>query len=145
MASVTAGVLLAHVGDGGVGVRRLDLERGDQGVLGLDRHLVRLVADLDPDRVPQGHGAASPTGSLASEGSRVPDRGGTFFRPAASTSRADRPAGMAPVAHRTATMTWACMPLSTEPSPKCAVIARAASSVTPTSRPGARASISALS
>src|SRR3954454_6417518 len=55
VASVAAGVLLAHVGDGGAGMRRLDLERGDERVLGLDRHLVRLVADLDPDRVPQGH------------------------------------------------------------------------------------------
>src|SRR5215217_4645830 len=56
MASVAAGVLLAHVGDGGVGMRRLDLERGDERVLGLDRDLVRLVAGPDPDHVPQGHG-----------------------------------------------------------------------------------------
>src|SRR3954454_3423909 len=60
MASVGAGVLLTHIGDGSISVRRLDLERGDQSVLGLDRHLVRLVAHLDSDRVPQGHGAASP-------------------------------------------------------------------------------------
>src|SRR3954447_19951338 len=60
MASVAAGVLLTHIGDGSISVRRLDLERGDQSVLGLDRHLVRLVAHLDPDRVPQGHGTASP-------------------------------------------------------------------------------------
>jgi hypothetical protein len=57
VASVAAGVLLAHVGDGGVGMRRLDLERGGEGVLGLDRHLVRLAPDPDPDRVLHGHGS----------------------------------------------------------------------------------------
>src|SRR3954453_2365312 len=58
VASVAAGVLLAHVGDGGVGMRRLDLEPGDEGVLGLDRHLVRLAPDPDPDRVLHGHGCS---------------------------------------------------------------------------------------
>src|SRR4051812_45588173 len=60
VAPVAAGVLLAHVGDGGLGMRRLDLERGDEGVLGLDRHLVRLVHDPDPDRVLHGHGRSLP-------------------------------------------------------------------------------------
>jgi hypothetical protein len=31
---------------------RLDLERSNQRVLGFDRHLIRLVAGLDPDRIP---------------------------------------------------------------------------------------------
>src|SRR3954453_3770581 len=56
VAAVSAGVLLAHVGDGGLGMRRLDLERGNEGVLGLDRHLVRLAPDPDPDHVLHGHG-----------------------------------------------------------------------------------------
>src|SRR5690606_30973016 len=43
VAPVAAGVLLAHVGDRGVRMRRLDLERGDQRVLGLDRLLVRFL------------------------------------------------------------------------------------------------------
>ena len=60
VASVAAGVLLAHVGDGGLGIRRLDLERGDEGVLQLDHHLVRLVHDPDPDRVLHGHGRGLP-------------------------------------------------------------------------------------
>src|SRR4051794_10238020 len=52
VAPVAAGVLLTHVGDGGLGMRRLDLERGGEGVPGLDHHLVRLA----PDPVPHGHG-----------------------------------------------------------------------------------------
>src|SRR5918993_4497701 len=55
MAPIAAGVLLAHVGDGGLGVRRLDLERGDQRVLGLDRHLIRLAPDLDSNSIPDAH------------------------------------------------------------------------------------------
>ena len=51
-ALIAAGVLLAHVGDGGFGVRRLDLERSNERVLGFDRHLIRLVPDLDSDRIP---------------------------------------------------------------------------------------------
>src|SRR5690349_10167475 len=58
VAPVAAGVLLAHVGDGGLGMRRLDLERGGEGVLGLDRHLVRLAPDPDPDRVLHRHGCS---------------------------------------------------------------------------------------
>jgi hypothetical protein len=52
VASITSGVLLAHVGDRGVRVCRLDLERSDQRVVGFDRHLIRLLAGLDPDRIP---------------------------------------------------------------------------------------------
>jgi hypothetical protein len=52
MASIAARVSLAHVGDRSFGVRRLDLERGDERVLGFDCHLIRPVADLDPDRIP---------------------------------------------------------------------------------------------
>jgi hypothetical protein len=52
MASIAAGVSLAHVGDRGFGVRRLDLKRRDERVLGFNRHLIRPVADLDPDRIP---------------------------------------------------------------------------------------------
>jgi hypothetical protein len=52
MASIAAGVSLAHVGDRSFGVRCLDLERRDKRVLGLNRHLIRPVADLDPDRIP---------------------------------------------------------------------------------------------
>src|SRR5918994_7137000 len=55
MASIAAGVSLAHVGDGGLRVHRLDLERGYERVLGFDRHLIRGVPDLDADRIPQGH------------------------------------------------------------------------------------------
>src|SRR5690349_21116637 len=58
VAPVAAGVLLAHVGDGGLGMRGLDLERGGEGVPGLDRHLVRLAPDPDPDRVLHGHGCS---------------------------------------------------------------------------------------
>jgi hypothetical protein len=36
MAPIATGVLLAHVGDGGVGMRRLDPERRDERVLGFD-------------------------------------------------------------------------------------------------------------
>jgi hypothetical protein len=35
MASIAAGVLFAHVSDGGLWVRRLDLERSNERVLGL--------------------------------------------------------------------------------------------------------------
>jgi hypothetical protein len=52
MASIAAGVSLTHIGDGGLRVRRLDLERSNERVLCLDRHLIRPVADLDPDRIP---------------------------------------------------------------------------------------------
>jgi hypothetical protein len=52
MAAIAAGVLLAHVGDRSFGMRRLDLERSDERVLGFNRHLIRPVADLDPDRIP---------------------------------------------------------------------------------------------
>jgi hypothetical protein len=52
VASIASGVLLAHVGDRSFRVCRLDLERSDQRVLGFDRHLIRLLAGLDPDRVP---------------------------------------------------------------------------------------------
>jgi polyhydroxyalkanoate synthase subunit PhaC len=55
MASIAAGVSLAHVCDRGFRVRRLDLERSNERVLGFDRHLIRLVPDLDADRIPQGH------------------------------------------------------------------------------------------
>src|SRR3954463_1958997 len=56
MASIAAGILLAHVDDSGFGVRDLDLERSNQRVFGFDRYLIRLVLDLDPDRIPYGHG-----------------------------------------------------------------------------------------
>jgi hypothetical protein len=52
MASIAARVSLAHVGDRSFGVRRLDFERGDERVLGFNRHLIRPVAGLDPDRIP---------------------------------------------------------------------------------------------
>jgi hypothetical protein len=52
MASIAAGVSLAHVGDCGFGVRRLDLKRRDERVLGFNSHLICPVADLDPDRIP---------------------------------------------------------------------------------------------
>jgi hypothetical protein len=52
MAPVAADVLLAHVRDHGLGMRHLDLERGDERVLGFHRHLICLVPDLDPDCVP---------------------------------------------------------------------------------------------
>jgi hypothetical protein len=51
MALIAAGILLAHVGDGGFGMRGLDLERSNQGILSLDRHLVRPVPELDADRI----------------------------------------------------------------------------------------------
>ena len=50
MASIAAGVSLAHIGDRGFGVRRLDLKRRDERVLGFNRHDLDPVADLDPDR-----------------------------------------------------------------------------------------------
>jgi hypothetical protein len=52
MASIAADVSLAHVSDSGFGVRYLDLERCNERVLGFDRHLIRLVSDPDPDRIP---------------------------------------------------------------------------------------------
>jgi hypothetical protein len=52
MASIAADVSLAHVSDSGFGVRHLDLERRNERVLGFDRHLIRLVSDPDPDRIP---------------------------------------------------------------------------------------------
>jgi hypothetical protein len=52
MASIAACVSLAHVGDRSFGVRRLDRERRDERVLGLNRHQIQPVADLDPDRIP---------------------------------------------------------------------------------------------
>jgi hypothetical protein len=58
MALVAAGVLLAHVGDGGVWMRRLDLERSNECIFGFDRNLIRPVADPDPDHVLQGHGCS---------------------------------------------------------------------------------------
>jgi hypothetical protein len=51
VAPIAAGVSLAHIGDHGFGVRRLDLERSNERVLGFNRHLIRPVADLDPDRI----------------------------------------------------------------------------------------------
>jgi hypothetical protein len=60
MASIAAGVSLTHVGDGGLRVRRLDLERSNERVLGFDRHLTRFVPDLDADRIPQGHDLQPP-------------------------------------------------------------------------------------
>jgi hypothetical protein len=52
MASIATDVSLAHVGDGGFSVRRLDRERANERVLGFDRDLIRPVPDLDPDRIP---------------------------------------------------------------------------------------------
>jgi hypothetical protein len=52
MASIAAGVSFAHIGDHGFGVRRLGLELNNECVLGLNRHLIRPVADLDSDRIP---------------------------------------------------------------------------------------------
>ena len=52
LASIAARVSLAHVGDRSFGVRSLDLEHRNQHVLGFNRHLIRPVADLDPDRIP---------------------------------------------------------------------------------------------
>jgi hypothetical protein len=52
MASIAAGVSLAHIGDRSFGMNRLDLERRNERVLGFNRHLIRPVADLDPDRIP---------------------------------------------------------------------------------------------
>ena len=51
MTSITAGVLLAHIGDSGFRARGLDLERCDERVFSFNRHLIRLVSDLDPDRI----------------------------------------------------------------------------------------------
>jgi hypothetical protein len=55
MASIAASVSLAYVGDRGFGMRRLDFERSNERVLGFDRDLIRLVPDLDADRIPQSH------------------------------------------------------------------------------------------
>jgi hypothetical protein len=52
MTSIATGVSLAHLGDESFGVRRLDLERRKERVLGFNRHLIRSVADLNPDRIP---------------------------------------------------------------------------------------------
>jgi hypothetical protein len=52
MAWITARVSLAHVSDGGFGMRRPDLVRSDKRVLGFDPHLIGFVPDLDPDRIP---------------------------------------------------------------------------------------------
>src|SRR5215208_4535164 len=60
MAPIAAGVLLAHVGDGGLGVSALDLECGDQRVLGLDGDLIRLAPDLDPNSIPDAHASGLP-------------------------------------------------------------------------------------
>jgi hypothetical protein len=49
MASIATGVSLTDVSDDGLRVRRLDLERGNEPVLGLDRHLIRLILDFDAD------------------------------------------------------------------------------------------------
>jgi hypothetical protein len=72
MASIAAGVSLAHVCDRGFRVRRLDFERSNERVLGFDRHLIRLVPDLDADRIPQGIMAASVMRLKAGSGTRAP-------------------------------------------------------------------------
>jgi hypothetical protein len=52
MPSIAAGASLTHVSDGGLRVRCLDPDRSNERVLGFNRHLIRPVADLDPDRTP---------------------------------------------------------------------------------------------
>src|SRR4051812_12278424 len=55
MAAVATRILLAHVGDGGVRMGRLDLERCNQRILRLNGDLVRTVAVPGADHVMQAH------------------------------------------------------------------------------------------
>ena len=71
MASIATGVSLAHVCDHGFRVRRLDFERSNERVLGFDRHLIRLVPDLDADRI-KVMMAASVMRLKAGSGTRAP-------------------------------------------------------------------------
>jgi hypothetical protein len=49
MASIASSISLAHVGDYGFRVHRLDLQGRNERVFGFDRDLIRLVPDPDPD------------------------------------------------------------------------------------------------
>ncbi len=51
MAPVGPDVVLAHIGDHRLGVLLLDLERRDEGVLGVNRDARRLFANPDADHV----------------------------------------------------------------------------------------------
>ena len=54
-ALIAAGILLAHVGDGGLGVSALDFECGNQCGLCLHGDLIRRTSYLDSNGIPDAH------------------------------------------------------------------------------------------
>src|SRR3954465_15066376 len=113
MAPIAAGVLLAHVGDHGLGVSPLDLERGDQRVLGFDGYLIRLAPDLDPEGVAHGHACSrrDPSESRLPHRPRQPGSRGAMAGPFPCSLRPLAPSAR----HRTPTRVFCALAILARP------------------------------